>query len=105
MHAKKSAPEQCITLMDQQIVIRDQNHVAETMNEYCTKITKDLKLVEHLSFRTQSHFPKIYGANGALSRINKFNFHPIDFGDVGEISKNIKPNKVQGYDLIPSSVV
>ena len=66
MHVKKSAPEQCITLKDQETVIRDQNQVAETMNEYFTNITKDLKLDEHLSFRTQSHFPKIHGANGCL---------------------------------------
>ena len=34
MHVKKSVPEQCITLKDQETVIRDQNQVAETMNMY-----------------------------------------------------------------------
>ena len=34
-----------------------------------------------------------------------FNFHPTTFAVVGEILKNIKPNKAQGYDLIPPSVV
>ena len=58
-----------------------------------------------LSFRTQSHFPKIHGANGTSPKMNTFNFHPTTFGVVGEILKNIKPNKAQGYDLIPPSVV
>ena len=80
MHAKKSAPEQCITLKDQERVIRDQNQVAETMNEYSTNITKDLKLDEHLSFLTQSHFPKVYGANGTSPKMNAFDFHPTNFG-------------------------
>ena len=105
MHAKKSAPEQCIALKDQETVIRDENHVAETMNKYFTNIAKDLKLDEHLSFCTQSHFPKIHGANGTSPKMNTFNFHPTTFGVVGEILKKIKPNKAQGYDLIPPSVV
>ena len=69
--AKKSAPEKCITLKDQETVMRDQNQVAETMNKYFTNI-KDLKLDEHLSFCTQSHFPKIHGANGTSPKMNTF---------------------------------
>ena len=60
---------------------------------------------EHLSFCTQSHFPKIHGANGTSPKMNTFNFYPMTFGVVGEILKKIKPNKAQGYDLIPPSVV
>ena len=105
MHAEKSVPEQRITLKDQETVIRDQNQVAETMNKYFTNITKDLKLDEHLSFRTQSHFAKIYGANGTSPKMNTFNFHPTTSGGVGEILKKIKPNKAQGYDLISPSAV
>lgn len=37
--------------------------------------------------------------------MNTFNFHPTTFGVVGEILKKIKPNKAQGYDLIPRSFV
>ena len=100
MHAKLNAPEQCITMKNQQTVIRDQNHVAETVNGYFTNITKNLKLDEHLSFRTQSHFPKIHRANGASPRMNIFNLHLTNFGVEGEIPKKIKPNKAQGCDLI-----
>ena len=91
MHTRKSAPEQCITLKDQPTIIRDQNHVAQTMNEYFTNITKDLILDKHLSFRTQSLFPKIDSANGGSPRMNTLNFHPINSGVVGEILKKIKP--------------
>ena len=57
-------------------------------------------------FRIQSlHFPKLHGANGTSPKMNMFNFHPTTFGVVGEILKKIKPNKVQGYDLIAPSVV
>ena len=62
-------------------------------------------MYEHLSFRTQSHFPKIHGANGTSPKMNTFNFHPTTFGVVGEILKKIKPNKAQGYDLMSPSVV
>ena len=37
--------------------------------------------------------------------MNMFNFHPTTSGGVGEILKKIKPNKAQGYDLIPPSAV
>ena len=75
------------------------------MNKYFTNITKDLKLDGHLSFCTQSHFPKIHGANGTSPKMTMFDFYPTTFGVVGEILKKIKPNKAQGYDLIPPSVV
>jgi len=62
-------------------------------------------LDEHLSFRTQSHFPKIHGANGTSPKMNTLNCHPTTFGVVGEILKKIKPKKAQAYDLISPSVV
>ena len=58
-----------------------------------------------LSFCTQSHSPKIHGANGTSPTMNTFKFHPTTFGVMSEILKKIKPNKAQGYDLIPPSVV
>ena len=100
----QSAPEQSRTLKDQEVIC-DQNQVADTMNEYFINIAKDLKRDEHVSFHTQSYFPKIHGANGTSPELNTSNFHPTNSGIMGEILKKIKPIKVQGYDLIPPSVV
>ena len=55
MHTKIRAPNDHITLKDNNKVIRDQNQVAETLNDYFTNITKNLNMSGIKHFKDQTH--------------------------------------------------
>ena len=99
MHTKNRVPEEFITLKEERTVIREQDQVAETFNEYFTNITKSLISHKHCAFKDQVHVSQIPKPhNGSM---NAFSFDRTNQHIVKDVLDNIKPNKAPGHDSIP----
>ncbi|KAL9985372.1 hypothetical protein ACROYT_G007767 [Oculina patagonica] len=106
MNSRHRSPNELITLKEEQGVIKDQNQVAQTFNAYFSNITGDLIENKHTAFKEQSH---VHVCRFPLSKNGKttstFSFKPTNYHTVKAVLDNIKPNKAQGYDLIPPRAV
>ena len=103
MHTKKRVPEEFITLKEERTVIREQDQVAETFNEFFTNITKSLISHKHCAFKDQVHISQIPKPhNGSM---NTFSFDPTNQHIVKDVLDNMKPNKAPGYDSLPPRAV
>ena len=84
-------------------VVREQDQVAETFNDYFTNITKSLISHKHCAFKDQVHIPQIPKLhNGSM---NTFSFDRTNQHIVKDVLDNIKPNKAPGNDSIPPRAV
>ena len=82
-------------------MIKDQNEVAETLNEHFANNAKDLSTGAHKHFTDHSHVVNIPGdLVTKRDQIQRTNHHKVK-----EILNAIKPNKAIGYDTIPSRAV
>ena len=103
MHTKNRVPEELNTLKEERTVVREQDQVAETFNEYFTNITKSLISHKHCAFKDQVHISQIPKPhNGSL---NTFSFDRTNQHIVKDVLDNIKPNKAPGHDFIPPRAV
>ena len=102
MHTKNRAPNDYITLKENNKIIRDQVQVADTLNEYFTNIARDLDVQEQKTFQNQSHVPNI-PANSVSAR--SFGFRPTNHHEIKCVLDKFKPNKAKGHDLIPPYVI
>ena len=79
MHMKNRAPNDYITLKENNKIIRDQVQVADTLNEYFTNIARDLDVQGEKTFQNQSHVPNI-PANSVSVR--SFGFRPTNHHEI-----------------------
>ena len=103
MHTRKRVPDDFIVLNEKEKVIREQSQVAETFNEYFTNITKDMIVHKHTAFRDQAHINRIPMVSQRPA--NTFGLQLTNQHVVKAVVDNMKPNKAQGYDLIPPRAV
>ena len=104
MHSRHRSPDELITLKEEERVIKDQNEVAQTFNEYFSNITRDLIENNHTAFKEQSFVSRIPSSKNGKTT-DTFQFKLTNNHIVKEVLGNIKPNKAQGYDLVPPRAV
>ena len=99
MNSRHRSPNELTTLKEEHKVVKGQYQVAQTFNDYFSTITRDLIVSKYTPFKEQSHVSRI--PSGTNVKTNTFAFNPIKHHLKKAVLENIKPNKAQGYDLIP----
>lgn len=56
---KRSPPNGCITLKQNNMIIKDQNLGAETLNSYFSNVVDDLEIQPYTAFENQRHVSNI----------------------------------------------
>ena len=78
--------------------------MAQTFNEYFSNITRDLIENKHTAFKEQPHVSRIPSSKNGKTT-DTFQFKLTNNHILKAVLENIKPNKAQGYDLIPPRAV
>ena len=109
--SNKSRSSECVSLIENDVLINNESDIASIFNDYFSSITDDIGITEDLSNCTIQDIIHHYSEHPSIIKIKEhyvkrdFTVECVTMTDVQKELKSLNPRKATGHDLFPPRIL